>query len=261
MAIGPKNIYVPTLQGQTYVVSLSSHAVLKHFRSPVGDRIAVLAHHRLLLLGEDSLTAYALPTLKKVWQVSRGGNAIAVVGHDAYLSGNSSAVTSIVNLASGRVIGSVPVGHVEDSVYDPAHHSLWLANWNNGDMTIVNTLNHQVVKVVQRKEGGGFSPSNMMASPGGFMQLAVGPGGKHVYAASFSGNIMEYNAVANRFFKDIPVPVPMAKLSGIAIDPTGQYAYTTVESQKETVSVSLKTGRIVGTEAGLLSNRWFVVSR
>lgn len=260
-AIDHNMVYVPTLQGTTYVVSLTSHRVVSRFATPTGARIANIANadHLLVITGPQDVAAYSLPALKPVWHIHQGGNALAVVGRTAYLSSNMATTTSILNLATGRIVGSVPVGQIEDSVYDPKQHTLWLANWNNGDMTVVNTRSNRVVKVIQEKEGGGFTMTNMMGSTGGFMQLAVGPAGRHVYAASFSGNIMVYDAARTAFQGDIRIPVPMAKLSGIAIDPSGRYAYTTVESQKETVSVSLKTGRVVSTAPGVMSNRWFVV--
>ena len=251
--------YVPTMGGKTYVVSLVSHKVTKMFMSPMGDRAAVAApaNHLLLLFGSTNVTAYSLPSLKKVWQLDQGGNALTVAGHNAYLSGNAASTTSVINLGTGHVAGSIAVGHIEDAVYDPERHTLWLANWTNGDMTIVNTRNNRVLKTVQRAEGGGFNMNNMMGSMGGFMQLAVAPSGRQVYAASFSGNVMVYNAMKNSFAKDIPVG-SMARLSGIAVDPSGQYAYVTVENQKRTVSISLKTDKVVSSQAGLLSNRWSV---
>lgn len=259
-AISGQSIYVPTTQGKTYVVSLKSHKVVSSFSTPQGADIATLApaSHLLIITGTNNVTAYGLPSLKQVWQINQGGHTLAVAGHYAYLSGLMAPDTSVINLQSGRISTTVPVGMIENSVYDPQHHTLWLANWNNGDMTVLDTQTNQVVKTIQRKEGGGFSMSSMMSSPGGFMQLAVGPSGQFVYAASFSGNIMVYNAAANAFDKDVPVKVAMAKLSGLAIDPSGRYAYTTVESRKETVSISLNSGRITGTQSGMLSNRWFV---
>lgn len=79
--------------------------------------------------------------------------------------------------------------------------------------------------------------------------MAVSPDGKYVYAASFSGNIMV-----------IPT-LPGAKLSGLAIDPSGEYIYATVENMHKTVSVSLKTDMIVASYSGLAANRWFVMNR
>lgn len=256
-------VYVPTLQGTTYVVNLQSHQVIKSFSTPAGARIADIsrAHQLLLITGPENVTAYSLSSLKQVWQAPIGGNALAIAGPYAYLSSNMSNDTTVLDVATGHTVSTIPVGHIEDSVYDRQTHTLWLADWYNGDMTIVNTLNNQVVKVIQEKQGGGFTMSNMMGSPGGFMQITVGPSGKHVYAASFSGDIMIYDAVNNVFDRNLAVPVAMAKLSGLAIDPSGQYAYTTVESQKETVAVSLKTGQVVSTMPGVLSNRWLVFKK
>ena len=258
--------YVPTLQGTTYVVNLLSRKVITTFSTPKGARIADIAkrNHLLLITAPTSVTAYALPSRKLVWTANVGGNTLAVAGRYAYVSGNALKTTQIVDLATGKVTGSIPVGMIEDSVYDAKRHTLWLADFTNGDMTIVNTKDNKVERVIQEKEGGGFSMADMsnkkamMMAKGGFMQLAVGPQGKHVYAASFSGNIMVYDATNNTFKGDIST-LPMAKLSGIAIDPSGRYAYTTVENQMETIAVSLKTDKVVATYPKVESNRWSVI--
>lgn len=259
VAVSGRMVYVPTLQGQTYVVSLNANRVVRTFASPVGARIATLAQagHLLLITGPNSVTAYHLPSMRQAWQLHIGGNAMAVAGASAYLSSNTADSTHVIDVATGQIVAALPVGHIEDSAYDPQAHTLWLANWTNGDMTIVNTLTNQVVTTIQEAEGGGFNLSNMMGSSGGFMQVTVGPSGRHVYAASFSGNIMVYDAVKNVFEKNITTNLPMAKLSGIAIDPSGHYAYVTVESLKETVSIALKTGQVASVQPNLMSNRWF----
>jgi hypothetical protein len=77
-----------------------------------------------------------------------------------------------------------------------------------------------------------------------------------VGAASFSGNIMAYNAVQNVFETNIGTNPPMAKLSSIAIAPSGHYAHVKVESLKETISLALKMGRVASVQPNLMSNRW-----
>lgn len=259
--------YVPTLQGQTYVVNLLSRKRVATFSTPKGARIADIAreNHLLLITGPNSVSAYALPSRKLSWTANVGGNTVAVARGYAYVSGNGSKKTQMIKLSNGKRSGSVSVGMVEDSVYDAQQHTLWLANFTNGDITILNTRDNHVVKVLHEKEGGGFSMADMgnmkamMGAKGGFMQLAVGPMGKYVYAASFSGNIMVYDAENNTFKRDIPT-LPMAKLSGLAIDPSGHYAYATVENQMKTIAVSLKTDKIVATYPKVESNRWSVLS-
>lgn len=259
-AISGNLAYVPTLQGQTYIVNLQSHMVAGHFATPKGSRIANIADHGKLLIitGSHSVTTYSLPDHQMKWQLNMGGNALAIAGGTAYLSGNMMGKTAVIDVASGKNTGSIAVPNIEDSVYDEQMHTLWLANWTNGDMTVVNTQNNQVVKTIHEAEGGGFNMKNMLESNGGFMQLAVGPNGNYVYAASFSGNIMVYSAKMNKFVKDIHVGAT-AKLSGIAIDPSGKYIYTTVENKNETVAVSLSTGTVVATIPGVVSNRWSVI--
>ncbi|WP_054969532.1 hypothetical protein [Alicyclobacillus ferrooxydans] len=253
--------YVPTLQGTTYVVNLQSHKVTGQFATPQGARIANIANQGKLLLitGSHSVTAYSLPTHTLKWTLNMGGNALAVADNGyAYLSGNMMKKTVVIDLSTGKEVTTIPVGSIEDSVYDRQTHTLWLADWTNGDMTIVDTRNNQVITTIQKAEGGGFSMANMMGSTGGFMQLTVGPNGHHVYAASFSGNIMVYSAKNNTFEKDIPV-LTGSKLSGIAVDPSDKYIYTTVENKQETVAVSLQTDQVASTMHGVLANRWAVI--
>ncbi len=262
LAIDGNKAYVPTMSGKTFVINLTTHRVMSSFTSPKGARIASIAkNHQLILTGNSSVTAYSLPSLKKAWQLQIGGNALAIVGNTGYLSGNNMKTTEMINLSTGRKMGSIPVGMIEDSVYDPQHHTLWLANWGNGDMTIVNTTTNKIVKVIQKQEGGGYSMNemnNMMMATSGYMQMAVGPHGNNIYVASFSSNIMDFNAIKNTFKKDIPT-IPMANLSGLAVDPSGQYAYTTVDNMNETIAVSLKSGKVVATYSGIKSYRWFVI--
>lgn len=266
LAVVDHTAYVPTLQGKTYLIDTQTHRVISHFSSPVGARIADFSNveHLLILTGGKSVTAFALPSLKQVWQLGVGGNALSVVGRVAYLSGNSAKNTVIIDLKNGKMMGTLSVGMIEDTAYDPQKHTLWLANWNNGNMTVVNTKTNHIVDVIHQSEGGGFSMQDMgsmqkmMKATGGYMQLAVGPRGNHVYAASFSGNILAFNAVKNTFDRKIPT-LPMAKLSGIAIDPSGQYAYATVENMKETVAISLKNDKLAATFPRLVSNRWVVL--
>jgi len=266
IGIDGNTAYVPTLQGKTYVVDLRAHQVVSSFSTPQGSRIANIstANHMLIITGANSVTAYSLPSLNQVWQVNTGGNALSIAENSAYLSSNGSKTNSIIDLKSGKITETLPVGMIEDSVYNRQQRTLWLANWGNGDMTIVNTMGNNVVKVIQEAEGGAFSMqdmgsiNNMVKASRGFMQLAVGPNGKHVYAASFSGNIMVYDATNNSFAKDIHT-VPMAKLSGIAIDAFGRYAYTTVENKQETIAVSLKTRNVVSTYPQGDSHRWSVI--
>ncbi len=259
-AIDGNLAYVPTQQGKTFVVNLQTHHVISSFHSTVGAQYVNISNplHFLIITGKKSVTAYSLTTRKPQWQVPVGGNTLAIAGDYAYLSSNSMKITKVIDLKSGKIVTSIPVGMIEDSVYDPQMHTVWLANWGNGDMTVVNAKTNKIIKVIRKKEGGGYTMNdmnNMMMATSGYMQLAVGPHGKHVYAASFSSHIMVFNAVKNSFEKDIPT-IQMAMLSGLAVDPSGQYAYTTVDNMNETIAVSLKSGKVVATYPGLASYRW-----
>lgn len=254
--------YVPTLQGVTYVVDLRTHRLLSRVTTTAHARIAnVTADGKLLLItGPTSVTAYSLPDFKVVWSVEQGGNALAIGHQHAYLAGNTRKDTVVIDLKTGHVQGTIPVGRIEDAAYDRHGHTLWLADWYNGDMTVVNTTADKVEKVIHTTEGDPqLNPKNMMMTTAGFMQLAVGPDGSHVYAAGFSGHILVFSAVTDTWVKSIPVGTAgMGKLSGLAIDPSGLYAYTTVENKKETDMVSLRSGKVVHVLHGLSSNRWLI---
>ncbi|RIV20868.1 hypothetical protein D2Q93_11400 [Alicyclobacillaceae bacterium I2511] len=116
VAISGNDVYVPTLQGKTYVVNLPSHKVVSTFPTPEGARIANISKttHLLIITGSNSVTAYSLPSLKMDFQLNVGGNALAIAGNQAYLSNNSLQQTRILNLKSGKIIGTVPVGNIEE---------------------------------------------------------------------------------------------------------------------------------------------------
>ncbi|MCY0863385.1 MAG: hypothetical protein OWQ57_00385 [Sulfobacillus sp.] len=255
-------VFVPTLTGTTDVVDWTTQKPVKTLATPVGSRVALVdgATHRLYLIGPNTTAAYTLPGLNPLWQKPVGGNTAVMADNRLYLNAPTADVTTVLNAETGAPEQNVPVGHIEDMVFDPAYHTIWMANWYNGDMTVLNAATNRVVTTLHEAEGGGFSMTNKMGAMSGYMQIAVGPNGQHVYAAAFSGNIMVFNANTNQFVRDVPAPVPMAKLSGLAIDPNGEIAYTTVESQNETIAVSLKSGALLALWPHIQSNRWLTFS-
>lgn len=261
MALDRDLAYIPTLQGKTYIINIRNQQVVGQFASIVGARIANLARaeNLLILTGSHGVDAYSLSTHQLIWSVNAPGNALAVVGNEAYLSSNMTATTTRIDLTTGQILGTLPIGHIEDSVYDTNQHTLWLANWYTGTMTVVDTQTQAISAVIQTPEGDPtLTMSNIMASPAAFMQLAVGPTGQHVYAAGFSGHILVFSATKNNLSHEITVH---GKLSGLAMSTTGNVAYTTVESAKETDAISLATGKVLWTQKGMLSNRWAVIMR
>jgi len=254
-------VFVPTLSGTTEVINWPTQKVIKTFATPPGSRVALVdaATDRLYLVGSNHTAAYALPGLNLLWEQPVGGNTAVLANNRLYLNAPLASATTLLNATTGAVAGRLPIGHIEDMVVDPAYHTLWMADWSNGDMTVVNLATQHVMATLHEAEGGGFSTMNKMNAMSGYMQIAVGPNGQHVYAASFSGNILVFNAQTLQFVRDVPAPVPMAKLSGLAIDPNGQTAYTTVESQNETIAVSLKSGALLALWPHVESNRWLTV--
>ncbi|MCZ8511457.1 hypothetical protein O9H85_03195 [Paenibacillus filicis] len=255
--------YVPTLQGKTYVIDLKTNKTIQTIQTEQGARIADISEQEkiLLITGPKNVVAYSLPDLQVKWKLDQGGNTLAITDNVAYLSGNNRKDTLVINLADGSIKNKIEAGRVEDSIYDKQLHSLWLADWFTGNMTVVDTTNNKVVTVIKTSEGDpNISPQTMNSVKSAFMQLAVDPNGKHVYAAGFSGNIQVFDANDNKFLESIPIASD-GRLSGLTISPTGDYAYTTIENKKETAIVSLSTKKITQTISDLAANRWFMTKK
>jgi hypothetical protein len=255
--------YVPTLQGTTYIVNIDSQQVVGQFASAMDARFASIAPNENLLIvtGLYGVYAYSLTTHQLAWATPVGGNTLAVVGNQAYVSSNVSPITTIINLNNGSIAGTIPVGNIENSVYDSTNHTVWLANWYNGDMTVVNT-NTRKFTTIHTSEGdpnlNTLYPYSVSQAPAGYMQLAVSPQGKYVYAAGFTGNILVFDASKATLQRQIMVG---GKLSGLAISPDGSVAYTANEVTQETDAVSLKTGKLLWSKQGMIANRWFVTTK
>jgi DNA-binding beta-propeller fold protein YncE len=263
IAIDHSLAYVPTLQGTTYIVNIDTKQVVGQFASAMDARFANIAPNEnlLILTGMDGVSAYSLTTHQLQWTVPVSGNTLAIAGNKAYVSNNLSTNTTIIDLKNGSISGNIPVGNIENSVYDSYNHTLWLANWYNGDMTVVNTNTQKIIKTIHTPEGDPnlttLYPYSVSSATAGYMQLAVGPQGRNVYAAGFTGNILVFDATKDTLQRQIYVG---GKLSGLAISPNGTEAYTTDEVAQQTDAVSLVTGKLLWSKPGMLANRWFITT-
>jgi hypothetical protein len=102
-----------------------------------------------------------------------------------------------------------------------------------------------------------FRYDRIPAATAGFMQLAVSPGGRTVYAAGFSGHVLRFSAHEPAYLGEVKLAVPSpAKLSGLTLIDGGHQAVVTVENRKEAVRFDLSSGKVLQRFADISSNRW-----
>lgn len=256
-------VFVPTAAGTTYVINTSTWKVMDHFTSPVGGRVAkVTPDGKLLILESASQTAAFRTTTpyKQVFSVSTGGNALVVTpnGRDAFVGGNADKKITEIALPTGRIVRTFPVGHSGDMVW--ARGQIFSANIATGVMSVVNPVTGKIVLISTPEVDPTFSYNDIPAATAGFMQLAVSPGQRRVYAAGFSGHILAFSTRRDMYLGEVSVNANTAGatnlLSGLAVLPGGRQAVVTVENLKRSVVVSLETGKILESADSLSSNRW-----
>lgn len=258
-------VFVPTLAGRTDVVSLRTGKAVTSFPSLPGGRVARYDRHQhlLLVLSGKALAAYQpRPPFHQVFRIAFGGNAIALSpeGRRAFVGGNMDRVVEEIGLPSGTVERTFPVRRSGDLVF--ARGQVFSADIETGVMTAIHVRSGRVVKMATPEVDPNFSYSNIPAATAGFMQVATSPNRHWVYAVGFSGHILKFSAVHDRYVGEVAVNLPGTaprKLSGLAVLWGGNEAVITVENRKETVVVDLATGNVLHTVAGIASNRWVLL--
>ncbi|HET9081386.1 MAG TPA: hypothetical protein VFO01_12845 [Trebonia sp.] len=256
------SLFVPTEAGKTTVLSTRSWRVTGSFASPAGSRTAKTTPNGRLVLIESGAKTVAYQTrapYRTVFTAAVGGNAIVITpdGKRAFVGGNGDAVVTELALPSGHVIRTFPVGHSGDMAW--AGGQVFSADIANGVMSVINPRSGRVTSIATPEADPNFSYQNMAAATAGFMQLAVSPNQRTVYAAGFSGHILKFSTTRDSYLGEVKVtanPATPNKLSGLDILPGGRLAAVTVENLDTTVVVSLRTGKVVTATSGLASNRW-----
>ncbi len=256
------SLFIPTEAGTTTVVSTRSWQVTGSFASPAGSRMAKTTPNGGLVLIESGAKTAAYQTkapYRTVFSDAVGGNAIVITpdGTTAFVGGNGDSVVTELALPSGRVIRTFPVGHSGDMVW--ARGQVFSADMANGVVSVINPRSGQVTSITTPEVDPNFSYKNIAAATAGFMQLAVSPNQRFVYATGFSGHILKFSTTSDTYLGEVKVTVNPAtpnKLSGLDVLPGGHLAVVTVENLDTTVVVSLRTGKIVTSASMLASNRW-----
>lgn len=261
------SVFVPTEAGITEVVSERSWQLIGSFDSPVGSRVAkITANGRLLVVESAGQTAAYETTApyQHVFTASLGGNALVVTpsGKQAFVGGNADSVVTELALPSGRVVRTFPVRHSGDMVW--AGGQVFSADIASGVMSVIHPGSGRVTEIATPEVDPTFSYSDIGAATAGFMQLAVGPGQRRLYAAGFSGHILAFSVRRDTYLGEVKIavdPTGANQLSGLAVLPGGRLAAVTVENLARSVVVSLQTGQILSSQAALASNRWVAVNQ
>lgn len=257
-------VYVPTVAGTTYVVNARTLQPAGQFPSLPGERVARLVPggKTVLVLSGKQLAAYSTATHKQLFRTNVGGNAIVLTVHGrrAFVGGNMDSTITEVALSNGAVVGRFPVAHSGDLAL--ALGELFSGDMKSGVMSVLDLKTGKVTRISTSEVDPHFSYRRIGAAKAGFMQLAVSPDNKVVYAAGFSGHILKFSTTSPAYLGEVAVsanPGGLNKLSGLALIDKGREAVVTVENLKEAVVVNLSSGKILRTLKGTSSNRWVAV--
>lgn len=259
-----KRAYVPSVAGYTDVINIRTRKRIDRFTTIAGGRVAKLSkdHKTLFVLSAKHLAAYAANDGAKHYQVNFGGNAMAFNrdGSRIYVGGNMDNSIAEINTATGLILRHIPIGHSGDLAW--ANGYLFSADMKNGVMTAFNPLTDKTYSMATPEADPNFSYHMIMMAKAGFMQLAVSPHQKYVYAAGFSGHILRFATHKPTYLGEVKISAGKGanKLSGLALLDHGSRAISTVENRHESVIVNLKTGHIVKRLPHVVSNRWLVAT-
>lgn len=252
--------YVPSIAGYTDVMNLRTGKRVDRFHTLKGGRVAALSkdHKTLFVLSGKRLAAYNVRDGAKRYEIGFGGNAMAF-NHDGtrlFVGGNMDKTIAEINPKTGLILHQIPIGHTGDMVW--ANGYIFSANMKSGIMTAYNPLTEKTYRLKTPEADPNFSYHHIAKAKAGFMQVAVSPDQKYVYAAGFSGHILRFSTDKPAYLGEVAVNAASGanKLSGLSLIDHGRRAISTVENHHETVEVNLDNGHILRRMPGIASNRW-----
>jgi len=258
-------LYVPTAAGETYVLDRATLKTRTRFATIPGGRLARVSpdDHTVVVLSGKQVAAYSTDTKKQLFKDDVGGNALAISTDDRHLfvGGNHDGNITEIALPSGHIERRFPVAHSGDMVW--ADGKLFSANMGSGVMSVVYPDSGKIVAISTPEVDPNFSYRHIPQAKAGFMQLAVSPEQRVVYAAGFSGHILMFSTHQDSYLGEIPVRLggtAPKKLSGLTLVDGGADALVTVENRKETALVNLVKGKVLHTFPGVVSNRWIATT-
>ena len=255
--------FIPTDAGTTDVINIDSGKIVRSFNTIPGGRVAIVSadHELLFVLSDKSLAAYATKDGVLHFKVAFGGNAM-VFNNDhsrLYVGGNMDDTIAEIDTSTGQILRQIPIGHSGDLAW--ANGFVFSANMQSGVMSVFDPVANQTYNLLTPEVDPNFTYKKILSATAGFMQLAVSPDQKYVYAAGFSGHILRFSSHNPAYLDQVFVGKSgINKLSGLAVLPDGLQAITTIENRNESVVVDLVDGNIVKSMPGVSSNRWILVS-
>ncbi len=256
-------IFVPTEAGRTYVLDAATMKPRGSFDTLKGGRVAGISPDgkTLVVLSGKAIAGYALPSHKTLFQAAAGGNALAFApdGKAVFVGGNMDRAITEIALADGKTLRSFPVARSGDLAY--ADGRLFSADMKTGRMMVIDPASGKVWQIQTPEHDPAFKYSAIPAARAGFMQIAADPQHHRLYAAGFSGHILEFRTDTPSLIREFAVPVAKGanKLSGLTLIDHGRRALVTAENHRESAVVDLASTRIVERLPGVASNRWVTI--
>ncbi|HKK04534.1 MAG TPA: hypothetical protein VKA50_01675 [Gammaproteobacteria bacterium] len=257
-------IYVPTEAGVTKILDARTLKPVGQFDSLKNARVARITPdgYLLLELSAHRLVGYLTADDQPLFQVPVGGNALAITTDDqhVFVGGNADKHVTEVALPSGRVVHRYPIAHSGDLAW--ANGQLFSADMRSGVVSALNPQSGHIKRIHTPEVDPDFSYHNIAAAKAGFMQLAADPRHDRLYAAGFSGHVLDFSTARDRYLGEVPVklkPGGPDKLSGLAVVDRGREAVVTAENRKETALIRLSNGKILRALPHTASNRWVLM--
>jgi YVTN family beta-propeller protein len=127
-------------------------------------------------------------------------------------------------------VTDIPVGHGSEGFdLTPDGKELWVANAQDGTISIVDVAGKKVVQTIP--------------STGAANRLKITPDGKYVFVSDMSGsNLLVINAATRQEFTRIVLP---ASSEGLLIEPGGKRAYTTLNEHDSVAVIDLSTMTVI----------------
>ena len=257
--------YIPSAAGYTDIFNMRTQKRVNQFKTIDGGRVAALSSRNdmVVVLSGKQLAAYSATDGKKRYNVNYGGNAVVFNNDQSrmFVGGNMNDSIAEINTYTGKILNRIPIGHSGDLAW--ANGFLYSANMKTGVMTAYNPYTQKTISMKTPESDPNFSYHRIAKAHAGFMQLAVSPDQKLVYAAGFSGHILRFSTDKPAYLGEVKISANESgpnKLSGLAIIGKGKQAICSVENLDESIIVDLSNGRIVKRLPNVVSNRWVVAT-
>ena len=257
--------YVPSVAGYTDVINVYTRKPIQRFKTLAGGRVAAFSgnNNLLFVLSGKRLAAYNATDGAQRYVLDSGGNAMVFNNDQSrlFIGGNMDKTIAEISTKTGLVLRRIAIGHSGDLAW--ANGMLFSANMKTGVMSAYNPMTDKTYVMKTPETDPNFNYHDIPKATAGFMQLAVSPNQKYVYAAGFSGHILRFSTSKPAYLGEIKVAAAKSganKLSGLALLDNGKQAISTVENRHESVILDLHNGHIIKRLPHVASNRWVVTN-